>query len=200
MINHHIVSFHSSWLHYDAGRLSMPAQQLVSSAIRSILHPAGETQTARHIRHPRPVCDNLSLIIPKSETPRPSPWGLAPTTGCRAVLPPVVGPKRPPGHLYHLPVRSETNQPFEHKEVHRFTGPHNTGMQLVQFKWQENMANNERSLIDTGGATNTSLFPYHIITPLAIPFQSIQTHSPPGLNYHHLIMFMFVPFTRLSFV
>src|SRR5207247_1309078 len=102
--NHHIASLHFSWLYYDAGRLSMPAQQLVSSVIRIDCTPCRGNPDARHIRHPRPVCDNLFLIIPKSETPRSSPWGLAPPTGCRTVLPPVVRPKRPPGHLYHLPV------------------------------------------------------------------------------------------------
>src|SRR5438105_1188329 len=49
-----------------------------------------------HIHHPRPVCDNLFLVTPKSGTPRPSPWGLAPTAGCRAVPPPHHEPSAPP--------------------------------------------------------------------------------------------------------
>src|SRR5438105_9898631 len=108
----------------------MPALHLVSSAIQiNFQNPAGETQSARHIRHQRPVCDNISLITPKSEPHRPNPWviphGKLPSIAPSSREPSAPRPSLPPSSW------QVTVQPFGSKEVHRFTGSHSPGMRLV---------------------------------------------------------------------
>ena len=130
MTSMYLSSSCCGWLYYDAGRLSMPAQQLVSSAIRIDFNPAGETQSARHIHARRPRIWQPFPNYAKVWTAPAEPLGLAPTGSCRALLP---LPVRRSAPRPSLPPSSwqVTVQPFGSKEVHRFTGPHFTGMRLV---------------------------------------------------------------------
>ena len=95
IINHHIISFHSSWLHYDAGRLSMPAQQLISSAIRIDCTPCrgnpnhmAHTPPEAHMRQPFPS-------YPKVQDAPTEPLGLCPHDGLPSRAPSRCEPSAP---------------------------------------------------------------------------------------------------------
>src|SRR5438105_12528521 len=71
---------------------------------------------------------------------------------CRTLLLLIVGPKRPPGHLYHLPVGQKRINPLGIKRYINLLPI----IPVCDWYIQRLKAwpNNERSLIDTGEATS----------------------------------------------
>ena len=148
----------------------MPAQQLVSSAIRIDFEPCRGNPNPMAYTPPEARMWQPFPNYTKVWTAPTEPLGLAPTESCRALLPLSVSPSSP---RPSLPPSSwqVTIQPFGSKEVHRFTGSHSPACDWY-FQWHKSMAK-QRTVLNRHRRGHQTI---HII------FQLYNSPSPPGLN------------------